>query len=59
MSAAIEDVRGKRADRDLDAEKREFAVFKNASHESVAFGGDVHANPEKCQLGVEQVECEQ
>src|SRR6476659_2933372 len=59
MSASIKDVSCNCADGDLGAEKGEFAVFENASHNCVSFGGDIHANPEKSQLSVEQVECEQ
>lgn len=59
MRAAIEDVRGKCADSDFSAEKRELAMLEDACHECIAFGGDVHANPEKGQLRVQQVQSKQ
>jgi len=59
VSAAVKDVSGNGADGDLRAEEGELAMFENASHECVSLGGDVQANPEKRELRVEQVECEQ
>ena len=59
MSATIKDVRGGGADGDFDAEKREVAVLKDASHEGVTLGGDVQANPKQRQLRVKQVQREQ
>ena len=47
------------ADSDFRAEKRELAVCEYASHECVTFGGDVHANPEQRQFGVQQVQSKQ
>src|SRR5215211_7549858 len=59
MSAAVKDVGGNSADCDLGPEESQFAVVKDAGHECVSFGGDVHANPENCELGIEPVQSEQ
>jgi hypothetical protein len=59
MSTAIKDAGGNSADRDLGAEESQFAVIEDARHECVAFGGDIHANPNNCQLGIKPVQSEQ
>ena len=59
MCAAIKDVSGNPADCDLGAEESQFAVVEDARHECVSFGGDVHANPENCQLRIKPVKNEQ
>ena len=32
------------------------AMFQEEGHESVAFGGDIQADPKQCKLGIEPVE---
>ena len=59
VSTAVKYVGGNSADGDLRAEESQFAVVEDARHECVSFGGDVHANPENCQLGIEPVQGEQ
>ena len=58
VSAAIEYVIGETADSDLRAKKLEVAMFHEAGHQGVAFTGDVQANPNERQLGVNQVQSE-
>ena len=45
MTTTVKDVSSKSADGDLRAEKGELAVFEHASHQRIAFGSDVQANP--------------
>lgn len=59
VSAAIKDVSGKAADGELGAEKCQLAVLQDAGHQAVSLGGDVHANPDKRELGVKPVQTKQ
>jgi len=56
MSATIKDVSSKRADEELHADKGNFAMFENASHQGVAFSGDVRLDPNESQLSVKPVQ---
>jgi len=59
VSAPIKDVSGDAADSELNAEKCQLAVVEDASHQTVSLGCDVHANPEKRELGVKPVQTKQ
>ena len=55
VSTAIENVGSSGADCEFDREKRERAVFEQASHERVSLGRDIQSHPKKCKLGIEPV----
>jgi hypothetical protein len=59
VSAAIKDVSSNAADSELGAEKCQVAVLQEAGHQTVSLGSDVHANPEKRELGVKPVQAKQ
>lgn len=56
MRATVEDVCGEAADGEFENEKRQLAMLEQASHERVAFAGDVQAQPKNRELGVEPVQ---
>ena len=59
VRATIKNVSGKSADSELSAEEGQLAVLQNAGHQSVSLGGDVHANPDKRELGIKPVQTKQ
>ena len=59
VSVTIKYVSGDTADDELGAEERQVAVFQEAGHQRVAFGGDVQANPDERKLGVDPVQNEE
>ena len=59
MRAAVECVSGEAADSDFENEERKLAMLEESSHERIAFGSDVQAQPKQRELSVEPVETKQ
>jgi hypothetical protein len=59
MSATVEDVGSGGADCEFYGEEGELAVFEQAGHERVSFGGDIQAQPKQCKLSIEPIERKQ